>query len=176
MDLDNECEQDEKIETIDVIATNGDRYNITKLSAKLSKVISAGIEDDPDCKEITLNIDSIYLKYICEYLNHYTTTIDNITFPKTNKENKGISFENAVDLWANKFISSKKISTINGMINGANYLDIEPLLNSLACYIAHKIRGSSFKTICKEFGVTDVNLNQKQQQMADQIYKEIIKK
>lgn len=130
--------------TIILVSKEGDKLNTNEKAASRSKLIQNLLQDYPEEAEIPLvEVTTETLQRVIGYLEHYQ-----------NKEPKEIrreqKFENAVDEWDANFV---KIDTdkLFELINAANYMDIESLLDLTAAKIASYIKGKSSEDIEQKF-------------------------
>ena len=128
-----------KPENITLISSESKSLVISVKSAKRAKLIQDFFNDFP-YDEMNLNLfDYATLNKIKDYLDHYKDIEPKeILFPLPNKD-----FKNCVDDWDLKYINLDNIEDIFKIMNAANFLNIEPLVNLTCAKIASLIKGKN---------------------------------
>ena len=122
-----------------------------------SKLI-AGIIDDCKDEEIFLNeVDSKNLELVIDYLQHYKDKEPKEIpkpFPERTDEEflRGI-LDNDDNDWTYNFISKLSIEEAINLMNAADYLQIEGLINILAAKLSHEMCNCDVEEARKKFGI-----------------------
>ena len=122
-----------------------------------SKLI-AGIIDDCKDEEIFLNeVDSKNLELVIDYLQHYKDKEPKEIpkpFPERTDEEflRGI-LDNDDNDWTYNFISKLSIEEAINLMNAADYLQIEGLINILAAKLSHEMCNCFVEKARKKFGI-----------------------
>ena len=126
-------------DTITIISQELKPLTISIKAARGAKTIDSFINDFPTDK---MNINIIkysILEKIKIYLEHYENEKPKeILYPLPNKD-----FSSCVDDWDYKFIDIDNTDTIFELMNAANFLDINSLLNLTCAKIASLIKGKN---------------------------------
>ena len=123
-----------------------------------SKLLKGLIEDyQGDDEEIPLNeVDAINLDLIIQYLTHYKDT-EPKEIPKPFPERTDEEFLKGIlnDEWTYDYLSEKKISLegLINLVNAANYLQIDGLINIIAAKLAHEMCNCEVEDARKKFGI-----------------------
>ena len=152
------------------VKSNDDKVVVelsTKAASK-SGLLKGIIEDYPEDSEFPLtSVDGKTLEKVKEYLTHYQDE-EPKTIEKPLKSNK---FEECANEWDLKFIGDDNDSVLS-LILAANFMDIKPLLELAAAKVACTIRGTTTESIRKDFGITELNDQEKAQIEKDKQYLE----
>ena len=124
---------------------------------KKSKLIS-GIMEDNEGEEIFLNeVDSKNLELIIDYLEHYKDKEPKEIpkpFPeRTDEEFLRSILDNDDNDWTYNFISKLNQEDAINLVNAADYLQIEGLINLLAAKIAHEMCNCEVEEARQKFGI-----------------------
>ena len=124
---------------------------------KKSKLI-AGIMEDNEGEEIFLNeVDSKNLELIIDYLEHYKDKEPKEIpkpFPeRTDEEFLRSILDNDDNDWTYNFISKLNQEDAFNLVNAADYLQIEGLINLLAAKIAHEMCNCEVEEARQKFGI-----------------------
>ena len=145
-----------KLKSSDGIIREVDVFLLSK-----SKLLSGLIEDyAPDNGEypIPLNdIDAKYLDLIIQYLEHYKD-MEPKEIPKPFPERTDEEFfrgilDNDDNDWTYNFISKLSIEDEIKLVDAADYLQIEGLINLLAAKIAHEMCNCEVEEARRKFGI-----------------------
>ena len=137
--------------TIKVRSNDGVVEELTNKAAERSTLLKGVIEDYPENSEFPLNnVNAKTLKKIKEYLDHYK---DKDPKP-VERPLKSLNFKECVDEWDYNFLDLD-IDSLFELVNGANYMDIKPLLEILSAKIGCKIKNITTETIRNEFDIHD---------------------
>ena len=122
-----------------------------------SKLLKGLVEDyQGDDDEIPLNeVDSKNLELIIKYLEHYKDT-EPKEIPKPFPERTDDAFLKSIlnDDWTFDFLTKDMTleESIN-LVNAANYLQIDGLINILAAKLAHEMCNCEVEEARKKFGI-----------------------
>ena len=121
-----------------------------------SKLLKGLIEDyQGDDEEIPLNeVDAKNLDLIIEYLTHYKDTEPKEIqkpFPERTDEEflKGI----LNDEWTYTYLTNQSLEGLINLVNAANYLQIDGLINIIAAKLAHEMCNCEVEEARKKFGI-----------------------
>ena len=121
--------------------------------SKLFDDINQNDEDEEN--EIELKeVDGKNLERIIEYLKHYKD-IEPKEIPKPFPERTDDAFLRSIlnDDWTFDYIQSMTLEEAINLINAANYLQIDGLINILAAKIAHEICNCEVEEARRKFGI-----------------------
>ena len=154
--------------TIKVKSNDNVVVELSSKAAAKSGLLKGIIEDYPEDSEFPLtSVDGKTLEKVKEYLTHYQDENPN----KIEKPLKSNKFEECANEWDLKFIGDNN-DTVLALILAANFMDIKPLLELAAAKVACIIRGTTTESIRKDFGITDLNDQEKKQIETDKKYLE----
>ncbi len=154
--------------TIKVKSNDNVVVELSSKAAAKSGLLKGIIEDYPEDSEFPLtSVDGKTLEKVKEYLTHYQDENPN----KIEKPLKSNKFEECANEWDLKFIGDNN-DTVLALILAANFMDIKPLLELSAAKVACTIRGTTTESIRKDFGITDLNDQEKKQIETDKKYLE----
>ena len=121
-----------------------------------SKLLKGLIEDyQGDDEEIPLNeVDAKNLDLIIEYLTHYKDMEPKEIqkpFPERTDEDflKGI----LNDEWTYTYLTNQSLEGLINLVNAANYLQIDGLINIIAAKLAHEMCNCEVEEARKKFGI-----------------------
>ena len=121
--------------------------------SKLFADINQSDEDEEN--EIELKeVDGKNLERIIEYLKHYKD-IEPKEIPKPYPERTDDAFLRSIlnDDWTFDFIQSMTLDEAINLINAANYLQIDGLINILAAKLAHEMCNCEVEEARRKFGI-----------------------
>ena len=128
---------------------------VDELILKKSKLIKEMIEECGDDGEILLNqVDKNTLDTIIEYLQHYNTMEPKkipTPFPERTDEKFFKDIQN--DSWTYDYLKKMGIEQAIKLVNAANYLQIDGLLDILAAFLAHEMSNCDVEEARKKFGI-----------------------
>ena len=154
--------------TIKVKSNDNVVVELSSKAATKSGLLKGIIEDYPEDSEFPLtSVDGKTLEKVKEYLIHYQDEEPQI-IPKPLKSNK---FEECANEWDRTFIGDNNDSVL-ALILAANFMDIKPLLELASAKVACSIRGTTTESIRKDFGITELNEQEKAQIEKDKEYLE----
>ena len=111
--------------------------------------------DEDEENEIELKeVDGKNLELILDYLNHYKD-MDSKEIPKPFPERTDDAFLRSIlnDDWTFDYIQSMTLEEAINLINVANYLQIDGLINILAAKLAHEMCNCDVEEARKKFGI-----------------------
>ena len=121
-----------------------------------SKLLKGLIEDyQGDDEEIPLNeVDAKNLDLIIEYLTHYKDT-EPKEIPKPFPERTDEDFLKGIlnDEWTYKYLTNQSLEGLINLVNAANYLQIDGLINIIAAKLAHEMCNCEVEEARKKFGI-----------------------
>ena len=121
--------------------------------SKLFTDINQNDEDEEN--EIELKeIDGKNLERIIEYLKHYKD-IEPKEIPKPFPERTDDAFLRSIlnDDWTFDFLQNMTLEEAIHLVNAANYLEIDGLINILAAKLAHEMCNCEVEEARKKFGI-----------------------
>ena len=137
-------------DNIALISSESNSVGIKTKAAKRSVFIKEYINDFPDADIEFSNINYNTLLKIKEYLEHYENSEPKrIAMPLPNN-----NFKECVDDWDYNFIDLKN-EDIFEIMNAANFMAIQPLLDLSCAKIASLIKGKNEKEIRNLFNMKD---------------------
>ena len=121
-----------------------------------SKLLKGLIEDyQGDEEEIPLNeVDSKNLDLILQYLEHYKNE-DPKEIPKPFPERTDDEFLKGIlnDEWTFNYLQNISLEGLINLVNAANYLQIDGLINIIAAKLAHEMCNCEIEEARKKFGI-----------------------
>ncbi len=153
---------------IQIISSEGTKFNISKKAAQRSRILKGMIEDYPDETSFPFNtIKSNILEKAKEYLMHYKDIEpDKIEIPL-----KSNNFKECVNDWDYQFLGDD-LDIIFDLLEAANYMDIKPLQELVSAYLGSNIRGINSNKIFKDFEIEKLTENEKNEMINDKKYLE----
>ena len=106
-------------------------------------------------EEIPLNkVNKNTLTNIIEYLKHYNT-MEPKKIPAPFPERTGETFFKGIlnDSWTYDYLKKMTIEEAIMLVNAANYLQIDGLLDILAAFLAHEMSNCDVEDARKKFGI-----------------------
>ena len=135
-----------------VVLTSSDeqKIEIDIESAKQSELLLGMIGDNskPDLS-IPLDVKSDILKKIVEYLTHYKST-DPKSIPKPLPSS---NLSDSIDEWDINFINGIELDNLSDLINGANYMSVNSLLDLACAKIASLIKDKTVEEMRTMFNI-----------------------
>ena len=123
---------------------------------KKAKLISESLDEASEGKEIIFlrEVDSFCLEKTIKYLEHYKD-FDPKEIPKTFPERTDDAFLRGIlnDDWTFDFIKQFTLEELVNLVNSANYLQIEGLINIIAAKLAHEMCNCEIEEARKKFGI-----------------------
>ena len=121
-----------------------------------SKLLKGLVEDyQGDDDEIPLNeVDSKNLELIIKYLEHYKDT-EPKEIPKPFPERTDDAFLKSIlnDDWTFDYLQGMTLEESINLVNAANYLQIDGLINIRAAKLAHEMCNCEVEEARKKFGI-----------------------
>ena len=156
------------VDTIIKIKSNdGAVFELSSKAASRSGLLNGIIKDYPEDNEFSVNVNGKTLEKVKDYLTYYQDKEPQII----TKPLKSKKFEECANEWDAKFLDVNN-DAILSLVLAANYLDIKPLFELTSAKIACCIRGTTTENIRKDFGINDLNEQEKQQIEEDKSYLE----
>lgn len=150
---------------MELVSEEGKVLSVPKKVALLSKMIKEAVEDDDDddqavpCPNVKYSILSKIMDYNKYYLENKMTEIE--------KPLKSQNLNEIVDEWYAKFIDVEQ-EMLFQVILGANYLDIQPLLDLSCAKVASMIKGKSPEEIRNLFNIKNDFSAEEERQIRDE--------
>ena len=123
-----------------------------------SKLLEGLFEDlEPEELEeiIALNgVDSKYLDLIIKYLEHYKD-MEPKEIPKPFPERTDEEFMKGIlnDQWTYDYLTNQTLEELINLVNAADYLQIDGLINIIAAKLAHEKSNCTVEEARKKFGI-----------------------
>jgi len=131
-------------------SSDGQKITIDEKSAERSSLMKGLIQDYTENSDIPMpDIRGEVLKKVVEYLTHYNES-DPKEIPKPLPS---ANLLDVTDEWDVTFINSVDLDTTFDIINGANYMDIKPLLDLSCAKIASLMKGKTAEEIRQMFNI-----------------------
>ena len=135
---------------ITMTSSDGQKITIDEKSAERSSLMKGLIQDYTENSDIPMpDIRGEVLKKVVEYLTHYNES-DPKEIPKPLPS---ANLLDVTDEWDVTFINSVDLDTTFDIINGANYMDIKPLLDLSCAKIASLMKGKTAEGIRQLFNI-----------------------
>lgn len=132
---------------------DGSKFPITREEGMVSVLIREIVEEDENEEEKTIPImlvDGNILEIIVEFIKYYNQNpLEDIQKPLVSDNMD----ENVNDIWYSQYINKYELEQIFELVNGANYMDIKPLLNLCCAKIASIIKGNTPEDIRRIFKI-----------------------
>ena len=123
---------------------------------KKAKLISESLDEASEGKEIIFlrEVDSFCLEKIIKYLEHYKD-FDPKEIPKPFPERTDDAFLRGIlnDDWTFDFLQQMSLEELINLVNSANYLQIEGLINIIAAKLAHEMCNCEIEEARRKFGI-----------------------
>ena len=131
-------------------------YEVSIDLLEKAKLISGIVEDasDEDDTIFLREIDEINLKRIIDYLVHYQKE-EPKEIPKPFPDRTDDAFLRSIlnDDWTFDFLQNMTLDEGINLINAANYLEINGLINILAAKLAHEMCNCEVEEARRKFGI-----------------------
>ena len=135
---------------ITMTSSDGQKITIDEKSAERSSLMKGLIQDYTENSDIPMpDIRGEVLKKVVEYLTHYNES-DPKEIPRPLPS---ANLLDVTDEWDVTFINSVDLDTTFDIINGANYMDIKPLLDLSCAKIASLMKGKTAEEIRQMFNI-----------------------
>ena len=118
---------------------------------KKSKIL----KDNQGGEEVKLNeVDIKNLDLIIQYLEHYKD-MEPKEIPKPFPDTTDEEFMKGIlnDEWTYNYLTNLTLEELIHLINAANYLQIDGLINIIAAKIAHETRNGDIEEVMQKFGI-----------------------
>ena len=140
-----------KLKSSDGIIREVDVFLLSK-----SKLLNGLILDyKGDDEEIPLNdLDAKNLDLIIQYLEHYKD-MEPKEIPKPFPERTDEEFMKGIlnDQWTYDYLTNQTLEELINLLNAADYLQIEGLINIIAAKLAHEMCNCEVEEARKKFGI-----------------------
>ncbi|KAK1306588.1 SKP1-like protein 1B [Acorus calamus] len=135
-------------------SSDGEEFDVPREVALMSVTVRNLIEDDYDKKNIPLyNVESRVLVKVIEYCKRHcpaTTTTTNSSEAMTEEEKK--KQEEELEAWDKEFVNMD-YDQLFIVINAANYMVVEGLMDIACRKVADRIRRLSVEEVREVFGI-----------------------
>ena len=100
------------------------------------------------------DVDSKYLELVIKYLEHYKD-FEPKEVPKPFPERTDEEFMKGIlnDQWTYDYLTNQTLEELINLINAADYLQIEGLINIIAAKLAHEMCNCEVEEARKKFGI-----------------------
>ena len=151
----------EAADKITLVSSDGQKFEISAKAAKRSVVINKMIEDFAEQTEFPINnVNGKNLEKITEYLKHYENTEPKpIAQPLPSK-----NFKECVDEWTFGFLPTQ-LEDVFDLFQGANFMDIQSLMELMAAKIANVISNKTADEIRSTFNISNDFTKEEEAQM-----------
>ena len=113
------------------------------------------LKDNQGGEEVILNeVDAKNLDLIIQYLEHYKD-MEPKEIPKPFPERTDEEFLKGIlnDEWTYNYLTSQSLEDLINLINAANYLQIDGLINIIAAKLAHEMCNCDVEEARQKFGI-----------------------
>ena len=125
------------------------QFKISEKAAKRAKVFNDLLEDYGKNENIPLEINSETLESVIKYLEHY----ENQEPKNIEKPLKSCDLTKVLDTWDYEFISKFSLEKSVDLVNAANYINLDSLLQLSLCRIASEMVDQPIEEVQKKFGI-----------------------
>ena len=139
-----------KLKTSDNIIKEVDSNILMK-----SKLLYGLLEDFEEEELFSLpDVDSKYLELVIKYLEHYKD-FEPKEVPKPFPERTDEEFMKGIlnDQWTYDYLTNQTIEELINLVNAADYLQIDGLINIIAAKLAHEMCNCEVEEARKKFGI-----------------------
>ena len=100
------------------------------------------------------DVDSKYLELVIKYLEHYKD-FEPKEVPKPFPERTDEEFMKGIlnDQWTYDYLTNQTLEELINLVNAADYLQIEGLINIIAAKLAHEMCNCEVEEARKKFGI-----------------------
>ena len=100
------------------------------------------------------DVDSKYLELVIKYLEHYKD-MEPKEIPKTFPERTDEEFMKGIlnDQWTYDYLTNQTLEELINLVNAADYLQIDGLINIIAAKLAHEKSNCTVEEARKKFGI-----------------------
>ena len=113
------------------------------------------LKDNQGGEEVILNeVDAKNLDLIIQYLEHYKD-MEPKEIPKPFPERTDEEFMKGIlnDEWTYNYLTNQSLEDLINLVNAANYLQIDGLINIIAAKLAHEMCNCEVEEARKKFGI-----------------------
>ena len=139
-----------KLKTSDNIIKEVDSNILMK-----SKLLDNLLKDANEEELFSLpDVDSKYLELVIKYLEHYKD-FEPKEVPKPFPERTDEEFMKGIlnDQWTYDYLTNQTLEELINLVNAADYLQIEGLINIIAAKLAHEMCNCEVEEARKKFGI-----------------------
>ena len=120
-----------------------------------SKLLDNLLKDSNEEELFSLpDVDSKYLELVIKYLEHYKD-FEPKEVPKPFPERTDEEFMKGIlnDQWTYDYLTNQTLEELINLVNAADYLQIEGLINIIAAKLAHEMCNCEVEEARKKFGI-----------------------
>ena len=120
-----------------------------------SKLLYGLLEDSEEEELFSLpDVNSKYLELVIKYLEHYKD-FEPKEVPKPFPERTDEEFMKGIlnDQWTYDYLTNQTLEELINLVNAADYLQIEGLINIIAAKLAHEMCNCEVEEARKKFGI-----------------------
>jgi S-phase kinase-associated protein 1 len=149
-------------EIITLTSSEGDKFTVSKIAAKMSQLLKGAIEDFNGDLNIPLTeINSKTLQKVVEYLEHWNNSLP----PEIKKPIDTHIMTRLVDLWSATFIDNLSLDDIADLAIAANFMEIQPLVELTCCKIAAIGISKPINELFLEYGMDPSSFTEAERQI-----------
>lgn len=151
---------------VTVIAKGGEEVQMEEAVARKSGLISDILDDNPE-ESVPLNdIEKAHLDKVHEFMKR----MKDHEMPEIAKPVTTNNFADAVtDQWSIQYIDSMEEDEVFAIGLAANKMNVQKLLELVACKIATRVKGQSVETMRAVFGMENDFTPEEEAQVAEEI-------
>ena len=142
--------------TVKLKSTDGIIREVDAFLLNKSKLLSGLLMDHPDDNSVIplCEVDAKNLDLIIQYLVHYKD-MEPKEIPKPFPERTDEEFMKGIlnDQWTYDYLTNQTLEELINLVNAADYLQIEGLINIIAAKLAHEMCNCEVEEARKKFGI-----------------------
>ena len=142
--------------TVKLKSTDGIIREVDAFLLNKSKLLSGFLMDYPEDNSVIplCQVDAKNLDLIIQYLVHYKD-MEPKEIPKPFPERTDEEFMKGIlnDQWTYDYLTNQTIEELINLVNAADYLQIEGLINIIAAKLAHEMCNCEVEEARKKFGI-----------------------
>ncbi len=142
--------------TVKLKSTDGIIREVDAFLLNKSKLLSGLLMDYPEDNSVIplCEVDAKNLDLIIQYLVHYKD-MEPKEIPKPFPERTDEEFMKGIlnDQWTYDYLTNQTLEELINLVNAADYLQIEGLINIIAAKLAHEMCNCEVEEARKKFGI-----------------------
>lgn len=151
-------------EIVTLVSSDNEAFQIRKSAAVLAKVVERQIEDVGTGESIPIpQVNAKIMKKVVQYLDHVTTHYP----PEIEKPLKSANFDELVAPFYAEYMNADQ-EIIFGIIQAANYMEIDSLLKLSCAKVATMLKNKSAEEIRKTFNIENDFTPEEEQQIIEE--------